>query len=129
VPDADGVVTKLSPWSLDDTVARLTALIRVRGSTLFAVIDQSTVTTGVGVDPRRSKLVTFGDPPSWATPIAVAPLVALELPLKLLIWTDRDRTLVSYTRSDAVEARYGLGSGQFERIAPLDSLTDALIAL
>jgi len=37
----DWLVTKSSPWSVSDTVARLTGVVAARGMKLFAVIDHS----------------------------------------------------------------------------------------
>jgi uncharacterized protein (DUF302 family) len=78
----EGVVTKLSPWSVADTVARLVA----------------------------------------------APLAALDLPLKVLVWADGGQTKVGYfTAPRALAARYGLGDDLAARLAGIDAVTDAVI--
>ena len=80
------VVTKLSPWSVADTVARLSAVVAARGMEVFAVIDHSGKARDVGLDLRDTKLVIFGSP-SAATPvIEAAPLAALDLPLRVVVW-------------------------------------------
>lgn len=58
----DEVVTKLSPWSVGDTVARLRAVIASRGMKLFAVIDHSGEAAGCGL--RETKIVFFGSLPA-----------------------------------------------------------------
>src|SRR3954469_16020732 len=102
VPDrrrevGDGsVVTKTSPWSMADTVARLSAVVAARGMEVYAVIDHSGKARDVGLDLRDTKLVIFGSP-SAATPvIQAAPLAALDLPLRVVVWEDGYQTLVSY---------------------------------
>ena len=61
---ADGrvVVTKLSPWSVADTVTRLLAVVAARGLTVFAMIDHSGEAENVGLHLRDTKLVIFGSP-------------------------------------------------------------------
>jgi uncharacterized protein (DUF302 family) len=58
-----------------------------------------------------------------------APLAALDLPLKVLVWADADRgTLVSYTAAAALADRYGLGPESVAALDVIDGLTDALVA-
>lgn len=84
------IVTKISPRSVSETVSRLTELLSARGITLFAVIDQRAEAQKAGLDLRETTLVTFGNP-AWGTPVMSAtPLAALDLPLKVVVWADRD---------------------------------------
>jgi uncharacterized protein (DUF302 family) len=57
-----------------------------------------------------------------------APLAALDLPLKILIWADGSRTNVTYYSPAAIAQRLGLTPELAARLAGLDPLTDALIA-
>jgi uncharacterized protein (DUF302 family) len=121
------VVTKLSPWSMADTVARLKAVAAARGMEVFAVIDHSGEARAVGLDLRDTKLVIFGSP-SAATPvIEAAPLAALDLPLRVAVWEDGYQTLVSYPAPAAVARRYGLDGDLAAAFAAIDALTTAVI--
>jgi uncharacterized protein (DUF302 family) len=121
------VVTKLSPWSMADTLARLSAVVAARGMEVFAVIDHSGKARDVGLDLRDTKLVIFGSP-SAATPvIEAAPLAALDLPLRVVVWEDGYQTLVSYPAPAAVARRYGLDGDLADSIASIDALTSAVI--
>jgi uncharacterized protein (DUF302 family) len=121
------IVTKLSPWSTADTVARLSAVVAARGMEVFAVIDHSGNARGVGLDLRDTKLVIFGSP-SAATPvIEAAPLAALDLPLRVVVWEDGYQTLVSYPTPTAVARRYGLDGDLADALNTLDSVTSAVI--
>jgi uncharacterized protein (DUF302 family) len=122
------VVTKPSPRSVADTVARLTDLIAARGLKLFAVIDQSAEASAAGLALRDTTLVLFGSPAA-GTPVMVAsPLVALDLPLRVLIWDDAGQTQVTYTAPAVLAARYQLRPDLAGRLAGIEPLTDALIA-
>ena len=125
--EIDGVITKVSPWSVADTVARLTRLLVERNIELFAVIDHSGGAERAGLQLRDTKLVIFGNPAA-GTPVMVdAPLAALDLPLKVLVWADGPTTRVSYTSPGALAARYGFGLALAQRLAAIEVLTDAVI--
>src|SRR5215467_12421859 len=91
-----GVVTKLSPLSVAETVARLTDLSAAKGMKLFAVIDQSAEASRAGLQLRETTLVLFGRPAAGTPVMAAAPMAALDLPLKVLVWADEGQTRVSY---------------------------------
>ena len=57
-----GTVTKPSPLSVADTVARVEAILSAKGIKLFAVVDHSGEARNVGLDLRDTKLVIFGSP-------------------------------------------------------------------
>ena len=110
-----------------DTVARLSAVVAARGMEVFAVIDHSGKARDVGLDLRDTKLVIFGSP-SAATPvIEAAPLAALDLPLRVVVWEDGYQTLVSYPAPAAVARRYGLDGDLADALASIDALTSAVI--
>jgi uncharacterized protein (DUF302 family) len=122
------VVSKLSPLSVADTVDRLTSLIAARGMTVFAVIDQRAAAAGAGLELRATTLVLFGSPAAGTPVMVAAPLAALDLPLKVLIWDDGGQTTISYDAPAALAARRDLSPDLAARLAGIGSLTDALAA-
>ena len=52
--------------------------------TLFSVVDHSGEAKRVGLELRDTKLVIFGSPMAGTPAMQAAPLVALDLPLKVL---------------------------------------------
>jgi uncharacterized protein (DUF302 family) len=58
--------------------------------------------------------------------MVAAPLSALDLPLKVLVWADDPRRR-SATPPRALAARYRLSDDLTDRLAGMDALTDALI--
>jgi len=56
-----------------------------------------------------------------------APLSALDLPLKLLVWRDGDETLVSYYSPAAIAQRHNLGN-LAANISGIEALAEALVA-
>jgi uncharacterized protein (DUF302 family) len=124
-----GAVTKQSPRSVEDTVARLLELLESKGMTVFAVIDQQAAARQVGLDLRPTTLVLFGNPAGGTPAMEAAPLSALDLPLKVLVWDGGDQgSQVSYTDPAVLATRYGLAPELVAPLAAIGGLTDALVA-
>jgi uncharacterized protein (DUF302 family) len=126
---ADGVVTKPSPRPVGETINRLTGLIEDRGLTLFTVIDHSGEAKNVGLEMSDAKLVIFGSPAAGTPVMVAAPLAALDLPLKVLVWADADGAVsVSYNAPGYLAGRYHLTDDLRARLEPIDAITDATVA-
>ena len=128
-PTRDDVdtVTKISGRSVADTVARLTELVAAKGMRLFAVIDQAAEARKVGLQLRDTIMVIFGSPVAGTPVMVAAPLAALDLPLKVLVWADGQETKVSYDAPAAIARRRGLSPELAANLAGINALTDALV--
>jgi uncharacterized protein (DUF302 family) len=121
------IVSKTSPRGFDETVARLLEVIRSTGLKVFDVIDQRDEASHVGLDLRPTTLVMFGNPVA-GTPIMQAfPLSALDLPLKILIWSDDDVTHVSYYSPQSIAEKHGLGD-LVANISRVEALASAVVS-
>jgi uncharacterized protein (DUF302 family) len=125
--DELGVITKLSPRSVTDTVSRLVEMIHAKAIKLFVVIDQRAEARQVGLDLRETTLVIFGSPVQGTPVMDAEPLTALDLPLKVLVWDDHGQTKVTYTSPATLGDRYHLDLANVGRLAGIDPLTDALV--
>jgi uncharacterized protein (DUF302 family) len=123
-----GVVTKISTKSVADAVKQLTDLIAAKGLKVFGVIDQRAEASNAGLDLRATTLVLFGSPAAGTPVMEAAPLAALDLPLKVLIWDDDGQTKVTYTSPEELAARYQLRDELAGKLAGIGPLTDALEA-
>jgi uncharacterized protein (DUF302 family) len=90
------------------------------------VIDHSGEARAAGLELRDTKVVIFGNPAAGTPVMAAAPLAALDLPLKVLVWDDGGQTRLSYTGPDELAARYGLSGELASRLAAIDTVTDAV---
>ena len=124
----DGVVTKVSPRTVAETVARFDGIAKAKGLRVFTVIDQAAEARQVGLELRDTVLVVFGNPAAGTPVMAAVPLAALDLPLKVVVWDDDGQTKVSYYSPDALAARHHLGAALAGNLAAVNVLTDALIA-
>ena len=119
--------SKASPVSVEETVTRITQLLESKRVKLFAVIDHSGEARAAGLELRDTKVVIFGNPVAGTPVMAAAPLVALDLPLKVLVWDDGGQTRLNYAGPDELAARYGLSDELAARLAAIDAVTDAVI--
>ena len=117
------VVTKLSPWSVADTVTRLLAVAAARELKVFAVIDHSGEAEKAGLQMRPTKLLIFGNPKA-GTPLMVAsPGIAIDLPLKILIAEDGSgKVQVSWNSAAWLQARHNLPAELVPNIAVVEAL-------
>lgn len=121
------LTTKMSPCSVAETVARLKSLAEEKGMKVFAVIDHSGEAKRAGLELRDTKVVIFGSPQAGTPVMAAAPLAALDMPLKVLVWSDDGQTKLTYTPPTTLAARYGLSQELAARLAGVDGLTDTAV--
>ncbi|HTP29998.1 MAG TPA: DUF302 domain-containing protein [Anaeromyxobacteraceae bacterium] len=123
-PDQDnGLVNKPSNHSVDQTVARLNAILNSKGLTLFALIDHSGEAQRVGMSMRPTKLLIFGSPAAGTPLMVAAPSIAIDLPLKLLVWEDaQGAAWVTYNAPSYLQRRHGLPPELVQRISALEVL-------
>jgi uncharacterized protein (DUF302 family) len=124
-----GIVTRLATGTFAAVLDRLLDTLGSRGVKVFAVIDHSGEAALVGQDLRNTKLVIFGNPAMGTALMQAAPLAALDLPLKMLIWERDDRqTCVSYNAPSDLAERYGMSDEEQLRVlATVDAIADAIV--
>jgi uncharacterized protein (DUF302 family) len=126
-PSSGGVITKPSSKSLAQTIDGLKRLIAERGFTVFNVIDHNGVAERAGVQMPDSKLVMFGKPNVGATVMLAAPLAALDIPLKVLVWEDRNGAVsVSYNSPRFLAERHHHEGAQRAPFDAVESIVEAL---
>jgi Domain of unknown function DUF302 len=64
--------------------------VRAAGAKLFLVVDHSGEARRVGMTLRDTTLLVFGNPVVGTPAMVASPLVALDLPPKVLLWMDDD---------------------------------------
>ena len=97
------------------------------GSSCSPVIDHSAEAEAVGLELRNTKVVLFGNPRAGTPVMAAAPLAALDLPLRVLVWDEDGETRLAYTEPAELAARYGLTDELAAPLAATDGITDTLI--
>lgn len=85
----NGLVSLPSSRSVEETVERITKILLNRGATLFALIDHSGEAEKAGIAMPPTRLLVFGNPRAGTPVMLAAPTSALDLPLKILVWQDK----------------------------------------
>ena len=119
----NGIVTILGRQSVDQTVQKLEGILQAKGVKLFALIDHSAEAERAGMQMRSNKLLIFGNPKS-GTPLMIAsPNIAIDLPLKLLVWEGPDgKVWISYNAPAFLQKRHGVPPELIQNIAGVDAL-------
>ena len=121
-----GIIDEPSQHSVEQTVERLTALLHAKGVTLFAMVDHSAEAAKVGMTMPPTKLLIFGTPRAGTPLMLAAPSVAIDLPLKILVWQDaQGRAWLSYTSPAYLRERHGVPQALLPNIAVVETLARA----
>lgn len=124
----EGIVTKSSPFSVEETLARLQEAMHKRGLAVFAHIDHSGEAERSGLKMQEAHVLIFGSPKA-GTPLMVAsPLLALDLPLRVLVWQSNEGCVwVSYTSVAYLATRYSIPQELIGNIAGIDGLIESVL--
>jgi uncharacterized protein (DUF302 family) len=123
VNQKNGIVDVPSNHSVDETVNRVKGLLQSKGVTLFAVIDHSGEAAKVGMKMPPTKLLIFGSPKAGTPLMLASPSIAIDLPLKILVWEDKQgKVWLSYNSPEYLAERHGLPQDLVQNIAVVATL-------
>jgi uncharacterized protein (DUF302 family) len=118
-----GIISTPSNHSVDQTVEKLQGILQAKGVTLFALIDHSGEAEKAGMKMLPTKLLIFGSPKAGTPLMLAAPSIAIDLPLKILIWEDgQGKVWVSYNNPAYLQERHGVPPELLQNIAIVESL-------
>ena len=119
----NGIVQKPSNHSVDQTVEKLKAILQGKGVALFAMIDHGGEAAKVGMKMPPTKLLIFGSPKAGTPLMLASPSVAIDLPLKILIWEDtQGKVWVSYNSPAYLQERHGFPKELLQNVAVVETL-------
>jgi uncharacterized protein (DUF302 family) len=119
----NGIVDVPSNHSVDETVERVKSILQSKGITLFALIDHSGEAEKVGMRMPPTKLLIFGNPKGGTPLMLAAPSIAIDLPLKILVWQDgQGKVWLSYNSPEYLQERHGLPQDLVKNIAVVETL-------
>ena len=119
----NGIVNKPSKHSVDDTLGKLQNILKAKGIAVFALIDHSGEAAKVGMKMGSTKLLIFGNPKGGTPLMLAAPSIAIDLPLKILIWQDdQEKVWVSYNTPEYLAERHGLPPHLTQNVGFIETL-------
>ena len=110
------------PGDVASVVGRLTAGLRDRGVEVFATIDHAAGARAAGLDLPDEVLLVFGNPAVGTALMQADPRSGVDLPLRMLVWSQGGATRLAYQDPAVLADRYEVGSEQ----ATLDRLRGLL---
>jgi uncharacterized protein (DUF302 family) len=124
---ANGVVTRRSRYSFDETLRRLQSAIEAEGASVFAVIDHAGEAARAGLTMPPTKVLIFGSPKAGTPLMLAAPSLAIDLPLKILVAEEVGGAVwMSCNGAGYLADRHGLASAQGMALAVAEGLTAEL---
>lgn len=108
----EGLITKPSAYSVDQTLDRLESSLKDHGFVIFARLDHAAAAAAIGLKMPRATVVVFGNPRIGTPNFLKFPTLAIELPIKALVWEDQGgKVWLSYNAehylAGAAYARHG----------------------
>lgn len=88
--DEPGVMVRVSSNPFEQTVAKARSAIEEAGFTIIATIDHAAAARNADMEIEPTTLLVFGNPAAGTALIEASPTSAIDLPLKVLIWQERN---------------------------------------
>ena len=124
--NSNGIVQIASAHSVDETVEKLTGILRAKGVKVFALIDHSGEAAQAGLSMPNTKLLIFGNPKAGTPVMVAAPSIAIDLPMKILVAEDgTGKVTVSYNSTQYLEERHGVPAELMKNLAVIEALAHA----
>ncbi|HEX4006503.1 MAG TPA: DUF302 domain-containing protein [Acidobacteriaceae bacterium] len=124
-----GMARVASAHAVDATVERLQGLLAAKGVTLFAVVDHSGEAAKMGLSMRATKLLIFGNPMGGTPVMVAAPSIAIDLPLKILVWEDAAGAVwLGWNRPEYLAERHGVPAELVKNLSVAEGLAKAAAA-
>ena len=128
-PSGPGLIHLRSPHSVFQTLARLETILQSKGIAILARIDHSGDAAKVGLKMPPTELLIFGNPRA-GTPLMIAsPSVAIDLPLKALVWQDGDGEVwLSYNSPEYLKERHAIPDDLLKSIAGIGPICEEAVS-
>ncbi len=118
-----GIVDIPSHHTVDETVEKIRGILAAKGVTLFALVDHSGEAEKAGMKMRPTKLLIFGSPKAGTPVMLAAPSIAIDLPLKILVWEDESgKAWISYNSADYLRSRHNVPDKLMQNLAAAEAI-------
>jgi len=118
-----GMVHLRCHYSVPETLQRLESALRAHGLMIFARIDHSGEAEKAGLTMQPTQVLLFGSPKAGTPLMVAAPTLAIDLPLKALVWEDAGGAVwLSYNSPEYLEQRHNVPEGLIKNIAGAGAL-------
>lgn len=110
---ANGLMLFPSPFGPTETMERMASAVTGLGMTVVARIDHAAAAAQAGLPLRPTLVLVFGNPAAGTPLMQAVPTIAIDLPLKALVWQDDDgRTWLACNDPASLVERHGAATGE-----------------
>jgi uncharacterized protein (DUF302 family) len=120
----DGLVRSRSSRPVAETADLLGDACARAGVRVFARIDQADAARSVGLALDDMILLVVGNPAGGTPLLARQPTVGIDLPLKILVWSDGETTSVATNDAHWLAGRHDLDADETAALAGLGKLIE-----
>ncbi len=104
-----GIIVKASPYGVRETMDKLQYAIESNGATIYARIDQQAELKKTGLNIPPLTFILFGNPAAGGRLMQDNPMVALDLPLKIIAWEDaQQKVWLAYNDASYLRTRHDI---------------------
>jgi len=117
---ANGLISVPSDFGPQETLERLERVLGERGLTIFALIDHGAGARDAGLQLSPTQVIIFGNARAGTLLMQANQTIGIDLPLKVLIWTDAaGKTWFAYDDPAWLARRHGLGPATNATVAAM----------
>ena len=95
-----------SPYTFEQTIERLQKVLESKGITIFATIDHQAAAKAVGEELAPATVLIVGNPKVGTALMQENLLLAIELPLKILVYQEGKTVNIRYEKIAAIAEKY-----------------------
>ena len=117
-----------SPLAFEETVAALQKTLNSKGITIFATIEHHKAAEAVGENMQPATVLIVGNPKVGTALMQENPRLAIELPLKILIYKEEKIVRIRYEKISAIAEKYHIKQN-FATAEKIDAAMRQLIKL
>jgi uncharacterized protein (DUF302 family) len=111
-----GLITKPSKYTVQQTIEKFEAAVKAKaagGWVIFSRIDHAAAAKDAGLNMRPRTVIVFGNPKAGTPAMTKSATLAIDLPMKALVWQDdADKVWLTYNASEysakEIYPRHGL---------------------
>jgi len=126
--DSSGLVSRVSPYPVTETLDRLEAVLKSKGVKIFARIDHAVEAQSAGMSLRPTQLLIFGNTKAGTPLMRANQSIGLDLPMKALAWQNaQGQVQLTWNSPDYLTGRHGLDAEFNKNLAAVGGLIEAAL--
>jgi uncharacterized protein (DUF302 family) len=123
-----GIVVVASRFDVAQSTDKIEAAAKARGLIIFARIDHAGEAKKAGLDMPPTQLLVLGNPKAGTPLMQAKPSLAIDLPLKVLVWQDADgKVWAGHNDPAFLKRRHGLTDEQSKPLGAVGGLIEAAL--